>query len=356
MSKAHARSRHFRAGVLWALATAAIGQIALGTLIDVGLPEVRDPEYAHREHLLIEQTRQRDGRPLVVVLGSSRVQNGFDAEAAMTATNQQARMFNFGIPTSGPYLERVWLDRLLAKGMKPDLLLIEVLPMHYNARRSPPDLRGLDGARLSVGEMAKMPKTVESVMGPCRRWLVGRVIPSHRHQAELRERLGIDADAPRLPRHDASQMIDAFGFQPRTFPPEQAARLRRLSHVQYDSCYSEFELSVPQAKQLHASLELCRANGIRPAILLAPEGSEFRELVTPAMEQATQRMLTECRERYGAVVIDARAWMLDPEFFDMHHLTPWGARLFSERLAREAIVPMLSGFANAAKSNTLNQE
>src|SRR5580698_7029507 len=84
------RRRHFRAYLLWTLACIAIMQIVLGTAIDIGMPSIRDPEYAHREAVLLERLAENRGKPIVMVLGSSRVLNGLDAQRASHLVGDRA--------------------------------------------------------------------------------------------------------------------------------------------------------------------------------------------------------------------------------------------------------------------------
>ena len=72
-----------------------------------------------------------------------------------------------------------------------------------------------------------------------------------------------------------------------------------------------------------------------------PEGSEFRSLWTPAAEAKLRQLVDGVQQRHGVRLIDARDWMPDDAFFDMHHLHGHAATAFSERLAREAVGPLL---------------
>ena len=52
-------------------------------------------------------------------------------------------LFNFGMVGAGPLVELVVLRRLLAEGVRPDLLLVEVLPPLFNRRAAACDLAQL---------------------------------------------------------------------------------------------------------------------------------------------------------------------------------------------------------------------
>jgi hypothetical protein len=333
--------RRFRAIVLWTVASFVIMQLLLGWAIDAGLPQVRDPEYVHREQLLQAQTQSDSKKPQVVMIGSSRVLNGLDAKTATEALAGDALVFNFGIPSSGPFLERVWQERLEAGGAKPAILLIEVFPAYFNGNCPAGDRNDLDGARLTARELSQLRPTFEAVAGPIRRWVFGRSLPAYRNQSELRGLLYVDRRRNGDDLPPDLRAIDSFGWQPRGYEAEERIALTGLAHRQYDPCYRDFRLSAEQVSHLEELLERCHRRGIRAALVLTPEGSEFRRLYTPEMTADIDGMLSQMRAKYQVPIIDARNWMDDGRFYDMHHLLPSGAREFSQRLAREGIAPLL---------------
>jgi hypothetical protein len=109
----------------------------------------------------------------------------------------------------------------------------------------------------------------------------------------------------------------------------------------YEEHLSGFRLGGPSAAALRELLELCRAEGISAALVLMPEGSEFRSWYPPAARAQIDHFLDELCRDCGAGVIDARLWLADEDFVDGHHPYPQGAARFSARLAREVIAPRL---------------
>jgi hypothetical protein len=160
-----------RRALLWALLAFVVSQAILGLLLIRRHPEVRDPEFGHRLLALRDRLSREPGKPLVVVLGSSRTQNGFwpaaldlaeapngtrpgviadkvsraaagsspacssvsraaagssPARAADRAPLNAPIVFNFGLMGAGPVRELMVLRRLLADGIRPDWVLAEV--------------------------------------------------------------------------------------------------------------------------------------------------------------------------------------------------------------------------------------
>src|SRR5262249_40283015 len=110
---------------------------------------------------LLASVRHWSGRPpeaapsgprprLVLMLGSSRTALGVRGQQMerqlREALDFPVVVFNFGIPAAGPLTELLTLKRLLREGLRPDLLLIEVLP---------PQLAGQ--APVAGGELAWLP-------------------------------------------------------------------------------------------------------------------------------------------------------------------------------------------------------
>src|SRR5262249_7123958 len=127
--KPSAALRRPRAALLWGVALFAGLQLALAGVMEKWRPEWRDPEYGCKLARLQARQAEAPGRPLVVVLGSSRAALGFRPDAvAAEAVGERPVVFNFAIAGAGPLTELLQLRRLLAAGVRPDWLVIEVMP------------------------------------------------------------------------------------------------------------------------------------------------------------------------------------------------------------------------------------
>ena len=78
-------------------------------------------------------------------------------------------------------------------------------------------------------------------------------------------------------------------------------------------------------RALRTSLELCRACGVPAALVLMPEGTDFRAWYPPAVAAALADLLTGLAAEFGVSLIDARPWLSDEAFSDGHHMLPDGA-------------------------------
>jgi hypothetical protein len=320
-------------------------QIAIGVAVDQSLPMVRDPEYAYREHLLHDRLAEQPGVPLVLFIGSSRVEFGVHCQTIMETARTRSLAFNCGIQGAGLFLEEVCLNRLIASGIRPDIVFVEIMIPYLDARL--PDQRTFEAARLSASEVSRLRPTIQSFRGPFRKWAAGRLLPLNRHQAELCWTLALDRPRDGLQRD--LRDFDPHGWLPADFPPEKRPAMTHLAHEKLDELYREFQLSDEQEERLSGIIAECQHDGARVALLICPEGSEFRQLQSPEMQKAVPEMLSRLQKKYDVPLIDARDWMDDDQFYDMHHLHPAGARKFSARLAREGVEPLLESMRTTAR-------
>jgi hypothetical protein len=333
--------RQHRAAVVWLFAMFAIMQVALAVYVDQHAPTVRDPEFYLLEGILRDRLAERSTRPTAMFLGSSRVAHGFDAAAA-TGTND-ALVFNFGVPGSGPYLQTVMMDRLHAAGLRTDILFLEVLHPFYNtAGVRSLDGSLLDGARLSYDEAIGLRHYgSKSNSGPIRRWVYGRLLPVYRHQAELRDQIGLDVFQPGEGPLPPFAPIDRLGYRPREIDLDLHKELTALAHKQYDPFYTAFQFDTAAWARLIATIEGAKAAGTDVVIVMMPEGSQFRNLATPEVRDGTNELIRRLRDDVQVTVVDARAWLDDAAFYDQHHLLPNGAKLFADHFRSEALEPAL---------------
>jgi len=332
------RRRQHRCTVLWVAAAFVALQAVLAVAVDGWLPEVRDPEYAAKERRLRERLAELPGRPLVLVLGSSRTAHGlYPALISGKPTDDQPLVFNFSFPGCGPFLQRVCFERLRAAGIKPDMLFIEVMPAFFNLQRSDLlDQSMLDGARLSWQELGLLARYAEEPLTPLRRYAVGRCLPAYRYQAELRERVGLDTYHAWANPQAAAEAIDPYGwhYAQGQCPPDKRQALTELAHRQYDEFYLDFRLAEGPAQALRDLLTRARGEGIRAALVLMPEATAFRNLYVPAARAGLMTFLNGVVSDFGVPLIDAEDWVSDDAFYDGHHMLPLGAAQFTIRFGQ----------------------
>jgi hypothetical protein len=325
-------ARRGRAKLLWSLAAFLAVQFGLGLLIDQVWTDVRDPEYATK----LRQFREARARartpdaPLVIALGSSRTQLGLQAgRLRPTVGGRPAVVYNFARSACGPTLQLLTLRRLLADRVRPDRLLVEVMPPFYNRQRGRlVDEKDLDATLLRGDELARACRYVKEPMRPAWTWGLARGLPCYGRRAELIRQWPLDEGPGVDP--------DNGWFAPHTeVTPGQRKRYTAFAHDSYRDAVSAFRLDPRPVRALHDLLALCRRDAVPVVLIVPPEGTPFRALYDPAAFPVIDAFLAGLRREWGTPVIDARTWIADDDFWDGHHLLPSGARAFTDRLAGE---------------------
>ncbi len=323
------RAAHARKAVAWLLATLTVLNVGLALLLDQSGPALRDPEYHAIANALRAKRVETPAAKLTLVLGSSRVALGLDAGRLSTPSTT---VFNFGMPGAGPYMMNIYWDRLTAEGIRPDSAVIELMHPFYNAAHRQLDVGFLDSSRLSFSEAKGLIDDGYPAAGPLRRLGIARVFPGTRHGLDLAEHLGLEALTARRDKERVEYKADDFGYRPRFYPPEGREKLRTLAHGQYNPFYPTFKPNPVPINRLRDLIRKMQAGGVNVTLLLTPEGSEFRSLMSPEMATAINEFVAGMVAEFAVKVIDARDWLPDEAFYDQHHLLPDGGQAFAERL------------------------
>jgi hypothetical protein len=345
-----------RATVAWAVAGLAVLQLGLLADLEKWQPELRDPEYGGKLARLRARLRERPGDgPRVLLLGSSRVGVGFRPEVLPCNRPGRAHaplVFNFALCGSGPVMELVCLRRLLADGVRPDWVLVEVWQPFLQERR-PPEVERIDPLRLGWQDLHLLLHYHARQSRLYGGWWPTRVFPFSAYGYLLLKRYAPSWQSLWDGMDVNWRGLDDWGWL--RVPPYQAGgpgpvwRQRvRLIRRDYADCFGEhFTLSADADRALRELLGLCRRWGIRPALLLMPDS--FRRLYHPAARAAADAYVRRLSGEYQAPVIDARAWAADTEFFDGVHLCHAAAAKLSRRFGREVLSKSACGLAFPAK-------
>jgi hypothetical protein len=348
--------RQARASVMSGVAGFLLMQLGLSLLIETWWPHPRDPFYAFKADRLfarIDQTEEPAAltpapSKLVLVLGSSRTANGLRGLAVEEELSQNLGqpviLFNLGEPGGSPLNSLVYLDRLLARGVTPDLLLVEVTPYFLSAA-SERELCNPYCQKYGVSDRSRLWRQGFSLDEiPPYPWTCWAV-PTYGHRVNTLLLLLPDA-LPWNVRHTTaleSRSCDASGWCAHPWitagasTPEKRAAALSKSLAVWGEQLANFRIGGPFPAALEALLARCRQENLPVALILMPEGSRFRQLYPPGAWEQTCTLLTT----YGLPIINAREWMADEDFLDGQHLLPDGATRFTQRLGREAILPLL---------------
>jgi hypothetical protein len=339
------RRSRARAAVLWGLAGLAGLQLGLSVVIDCCLPQLRNPEAGFKARRLAERCAARPAPGLtVVMLGSSRTAWGFRPGLVEEDLGREAGapavVFNLGITGGGPVTELLLLRRVLADGVRPDLVAVEVLPpLLAGQGPAPLEARWLSAGALRLGELAVAGQYRIPLGGLRRDWLESWLVPWYAHRFNLLSQAAPDW-LPWAVRKDWVRTIDATGWATvfaRPSSPDERRRALANARQEYIGWLVGFRLGEPACRAVRDLLALCRQARIPVVLVLMPEGRTFQGWYPPAAWAQIAGFLDGLSREYAAPVINARDWVADEEFFDAHHLLPRGAEIFTRRFGAEVL-------------------
>jgi hypothetical protein len=331
-------TRCARSIVLWTLGLYALAVVAENIAMYVWFPGPFERLYREKWDQL-RRLAAEPGRPLVVMLGSSRTDGAFQAGRLNGMPGPDGRplgAYNLGIPAAGPLHEYQYVRDMLAEGIRPRLLLVEVLPPLFNEPHnhliSEEDWPVADW--MSLHQFCLMHSYFAR---PCRKaneWLAARLGPWYTRRISLHSWLPL-------------MLYGRENLRPFPYPhddwgcrcPEELTPRQRFDCIvaarDYIPSLNHFRLGGGPVRALHDLLALCRDEGIPAALLLTPESSTFRSWYQPDCLKTMRRLLEEMRAAYGVEVIDATCWLDDDDFMDGHHLDNSGAAKFTARMSEE---------------------
>lgn len=339
--------RQARVAVLSGLMMAAVLQIGAAVVFNLWFPEMIDPNFGNR---LASVWEGRAANPAhthtVIMVGSSRTYYGLQTgrlSAALTGElGRPVSVVNAAYFGGGPLTELLTWQRLRREGVRPDLLLIEVMPGYLNDSFPPYEMRE---ERLPTNRIGWLDlPLLERYRAGTRPTLRRDMVLTDANIFYNRRRGIIHGIAPFL--QPGTGAIDDSLTGPGFLPPDPAPELRQmlLNHVRREwdhlMTYS-FTGSDRATGDLRELLASCRESGVPTGLVLMPEGPKFRSLYAPDSYPKFQDGMEQIGREEGAQFIVAREWIDEDDFRDSHHLLPRGAEKFSERLGREYIAPRL---------------
>ncbi len=343
MTRRH-RHRQTRADLLWLAIGFVALQVGLAVASRAWLPELHDPSYAYKAARLRARLATADRPTTVVMLGSSRTAFGLRGmmleDRLAPSLGHPVVAYNFGVYGAGPVRELIALRRLLADGIRPDLLLVEVTPPFLACQPGAlAELASLPPPRLWWSEMPALEHYAGRSLAARRAWWQANVVPWYGYRFAVVSRL-VPRWLPFQLQENYGDGLDAAGWAALPTPrptPEVYRHNLEGAWRQFGGSLTGFRLGGPSCTGLRDLLELCRTERLSVALVLMPESSDFRGWYTPAASAEIQGFLADLSQELAAPVIDAREWVKDADFSDGHHLLADGATAFTERLSPQVL-------------------
>ena len=281
-------------------------------------PEAIDPDHHHRRGQLQERIAENPGRPVAVVIGSSRVALGFAPESLPNPASP-VLWFNLAHFGSGPVMNHVVLSRLIDSGIRPDVVVFEVMPVFYVSE--------------SYSFLANF-VTWRDLLS-----LHHRTSPFELDWCYVRSRATRVRDLLRAADpYEGARSQQPFGGPPISIESVTDEDRKAKIGVQFEAlgrAAGAMEIRSEAIGALAGALNLCRAEGITPVLVFTPEGREFRKFYDPIGLAQFEEQVAEVARQHETRVIDARDWLHESDFMDSHHTLLRGTKKFTERLVAE---------------------
>src|SRR5579875_2555009 len=338
---------------LWTLIGIVASQLALSIYLDQRRLETRDPLYGHRLNHLRQRLAESPHSPLFLILGSSRVKYSIRPDAMKLqglANSPQPIVYNFGINGLGTIRALMHFRRLLADGIQPQWLLVEIWPPLWaeagffrEARmvQSEDDLHWRDLlllCRYFRNDRALLHLALQKCLTPLRSYrdvLLALSVESLLSPEKLREIKQKVQDT--LP-------TDRGGWFPLPWElttPEEKHKAWLDGDEKIKPLLQPVRIDPRSDAALRELLSECRQRNIKVALMLLPEPSWTRGWYTAEAHAVVCAYLSRLHHDYPVPIVDARAWVSDDDFSDSSHMAKKGVPAFSERLGREVVQPLI---------------
>jgi hypothetical protein len=337
-------ARRGQAVLLWCLVAFLGGQLLFFLAKEYARPDLRDPEYGLKLTQLRQRLAERPGaRPFILVLGSSRITSGFRAEELevnRTSNPDGPLVYNFGLVRCAPVPELFALRRLLADGIRPDVVLIEFWPpLVRHGTEQVDDF--IDPRRMSWADVALLRRFTDTPARLASAWRQAQLVPAYslRHIVLNRCAPSWVPDKERFDMHWRG--MSAYGWVPMCYAlalrPDVKAKATQELESQYRPVVEHLCINERSDRAFRQILELCSDRNIATALLIGPESSGLRGWYPPAVRRRLADYLERLRHEFGTPTIRGQDWIPDEEFFEGVHLLHAGASTFARRFEREAL-------------------
>ncbi|MFO0964129.1 MAG: hypothetical protein U0793_00895 [Gemmataceae bacterium] len=336
--------------IITALAGFVAAQLVLRAVIELWRPDWRDPTFEAKLDRLKRGVAAEPKALTIVFLGSSQTVfgvHGRDIGAELSRRfGRPVRAFNFGAYAAGPFTCLVYLNRLLERGIRPDLIVVEAQPRHVYEQTVPSDIRLFPPEALALRDIGLVKRYGGAKTVDYRRdWWKCFVEPAFAHRVSFLSLAcpGLLSPAGLI---ETWSDCDETGWKPF---PEIGLNAAQKRHI-LDEARAAHEPSLrcvgdgsPLASALLELLGRCRQEKIPTALLVLPEGPLFRSLYRPGGIERFRQDLRGAAACLKTPVVDLWDLCDEDEFHDSFHLLEHGAQRASAALAERLVRTELRG-------------
>ena len=281
------------------------------------------------------------------MFGSSLTGWGFNP-SAMTGLNPGCPrgpvIHNFGINSAGTIAHLMMLRRVLADGVRPDLVLLETEPQFMlRGKNTVASEHYLQTQRLQFHDLAVIKRYDPKARRLWAEWFGQAWLPWYYHRLDVQLSYLLDW-VPPSQHTDVWDVSDRHGWEgtladysphrPPTHEELVGGARNFFAGLETTPDYA------PAVRALREMVETCRRSRVPVLFIRMPDNRALRQ-PPPAVDRRIEGFYEELRRDTGVSLVDARAWVDDADFMDGFHLLPEGSVVFSARLAREYLEPIL---------------
>jgi hypothetical protein len=344
------RQKTARAALGFGVLGFALASLALAAAIEMVKPQWRDPEFGVRlDQIRKWQAKAPHRRPLVVVLGTSRVQMGI-SPAAMGFPDEPGSplVYNCGMIGARHAMVLLNLIRLRDAGIKPDAVLIELFPRLLGSEATVESELELWAPRLTNRDLDHVAPFAGDLSNVRRKWAVSRLNPWSQYRLQLMS-AWLPTWIKENNREDGARArLDDYGFAPHPavwVAPREAERARaRIKAQQFDKGSRLTRVGSQFDKLIHDLVAWCRAERIEVAFFWTPESPAFRSWFQPEERAVAEEYGRSLTRELGRPVFPAPDHLSEDVFVDGHHLIRSGAEQYSRWLAENHLKPWLARY------------
>lgn len=337
-SRRRQRRKSARAAVGFGVVWFALATLGLASAIETVKPQWRDPEFGVRLDQLRKLQANAPHRPLVVVLGTSRVQMGV-SPAAMGFPDEPGSplVYNCGMIGARHSMVLLNLIRLRDAGIKPDMVMIELFPRLLASEGTVESELALWAPRLTDRDLDHVAPFAGDLSAVRRKWALSRLNPWSQHRLQLMS-AWLPTWIKENNREDGARgRLDDYGFAPHPaarVAPREAERARaRIKAQQFGKGSRLTRIGGQFDKLIHDLVGWCRTEGIEVAFFWTPESPAYRSWFQPGERTLAMEYGRSLTRELGVPVFPAPDHLPEDVFADGHHLLRRGAETYSRWLA-----------------------
>jgi hypothetical protein len=322
---------------------------------------VRDPMFDLPAEHFRSRVEATEGQPITVVfLGSSRtgygVRPSIVEETVAAESGTKCLAYNLHVLANGPIGQMIHWQRLLDRGLRPDVVVLEICPPRFSTfvekkpgseepkdpkkKKLSDDMVTFRGDRMTRKEVELVqhygfPEETEDD------WREANWNPWFGFRFQLLGMLQPKWLPHNVTHHERRPAADLGWKRPfyEEWRPDkyelaiEANRkllYERMQNVDFDESPGQCFRDLIRSVQDHGTIAVA---------FVTPEASVIRAWYPPEVNERIAVFLKELRENYGVTVEDLRAALPDEAFHDGHHAVLWGADEYSREVARAVVKP-----------------